>query len=223
MTAPIRFTTKTEIYPLILLLLSYTIGLYLYSQFPERVASHWNFAGEVDGYTDKFTGAFMIPLLLTGMYGLFRFLPLVDPRKDRYPEFADVYHKMRYFILSVLFIIYTLLGLYNLGVPVRMDLIIPVLIGGMMIVIGNWMGKMKPNWFMGIRTPWTLASDVVWNKTHRFGGYLFVLLGILIMLIPFALPQIGLALLIGGVIITVFGTALYSYIIYRQEERRKIT
>lgn len=222
MKSPVLFTAKTEQYPIVLLIASYVLGSFFYTQFPERIASHWSFAGEVDGYSGKFTGAFMLPLMLTGMYALFRILPAIDPKKDRYAEFSGVYHMMRACIMTLLFVIFLLMGLFNLGVPIAMGLVIPFLIGGMMILLGNVMGKIKPNWFMGIRTPWTLASDIVWNKTHRFGGYLFVILGVLLIITPFLSPDLGLPVLIGGVLSTVAGSFVYSYVMYRQEEKKKI-
>ncbi|MEK7167698.1 MAG: SdpI family protein, partial [Patescibacteria group bacterium] len=86
------------------------------------------------------------------------------------------------------------------------------------IVLGNYLGKIKPNWFMGIRTPWTLSSEVVWNKTHRMGGRLFIILGLTLMIVPWLPALWGMILLFSGIILLVLGTFIYSYIAYRQEK-----
>ncbi|MFC1626811.1 SdpI family protein [Patescibacteria group bacterium] len=218
MKSPIKYSQKSELLPISIILLSLIFGIYFYSHFPDQVANHWNFEGIVDGYTNKTIGAFAIPLLLTAMYLLFRVLPSIDPRQNRYAEFQKTYLSFRTVIMGFLFIIYILMGIFNLDFPINIGTFIPGLVGILMIIIGNFMGKIKPNWFMGIRTPWTLSSDAVWNKTHRVGGYLFALFGILIIISPFLQKTYSMMTFIGGTLIAVGGTVIYSYIAYRKEQ-----
>jgi uncharacterized membrane protein len=172
-----------------------------------------------DRYSGKFTGAFAIPMMLAGMYLLFLILPIFDPKRDRYQSFEKVYHFFKAAIILLLLGVYIASGLYNLGYNVKISLVIPLLIGILMILIGNYMGKIKNNWFVGIKTPWTLSSENIWNKTHRMGGYMFILFGLIIIVSPFLPAKWGIVAFITGVILVVFGTMVYSYLIYRKEQK----
>ncbi len=222
MDTPTKFNIRQEIFPILLILVSFAFGVYFYQHFPDRVASHWNFKGEVDGYTGKFFGSLFIPLLLLGMYVLFLVLPKIDPKKERYAEFMGVYNLVKTLILGVMFVIFLATGYYNLGFKISIGSLVPMLIGAMFIVMGNYMGKIKNNWFLGIKTPWTLSSENVWNKTHRLGGWLFMLFGLGLVLVPFLPASYSPVILFGGVIILVLGTFVYSYWLYRKEKENQI-
>jgi uncharacterized membrane protein len=223
MKSPIHISVKSEIIPISLVIIAVALGGYFYYRFPERIASHWNFQGHIDGYSSKTGGAFGIPLLLAGMYLMFLILPFIDPKKDRYAEFATVYLTFRTMMMAVLLVLYVCMGLFNLGYPVQVGIVSPILIGMMMVILGNFLGKVKPNWWMGIRTPWTLSSDTVWNKTHRVGGYAFIIFGILIMISPWLGPSLGMAAFIAGILIVSVGTMMYSFFLYQREESDKNT
>ncbi len=213
-----KYELKKEIPALFIVALSWLMGWYFYLHFPEQVVTHWNFSGAPDSWGKGTTNAWAMPGLLTGMYLLFTFLPQVDPRKDRYPEFMNVYRIFKNLILLVLLIVLLASGAYNLGYNVKIQYVVPTVIGILMLVLGNYMGKIKPNFFVGIKTPWTLSSENVWNKTHRVGGYAFILFGLMIMLSPFLPQTYGLAVFIGGAVVMLFGTFGYSYWAYRQEK-----
>ncbi|MBI5530213.1 MAG: SdpI family protein [Candidatus Doudnabacteria bacterium] len=213
-----KYELKKELFSLLILGLAWAAGWYFYQHFPATVVTHWNFNGTPDAWGSKSTNAWGIPGLLTGMYLLFTFLPQIDPRKDRYPEFLGVYRKFKNLILLVLFVVMLAAGFYNLGYNIKIQYVVPTLVGLLLIVIGNYMGKIKPNWFMGIRTPWTMSSENVWNKTHRVGGYAFIFYGLMIILSPFLPKVFGLSILLLGVAIMVIGTFGYSYWAYRKEQ-----
>lgn len=213
---------KQEIIPIIVLILSIASSFYFYNKFPDTVASHWNFQGEVDGYSSSFIGAFMIPIMLVVFYFAMLFLPKFDPKKERYEDFAKVYRGFRILFLIVMFLIYIMTCLYNLGYNIKMGIYIPIIIGAMMIFLGNYMGKIKNNYFFGIKTPWTLSSENVWNKTHRFGGYTFLIFGILIIISPLLDEKIGIMVFLFGVLLVTVGTFLYSYIEYKKENKMMI-
>ncbi|MFA5991675.1 MAG: SdpI family protein [Candidatus Doudnabacteria bacterium] len=212
-----KYEFKKELPALLILAVAWLAGWYFYMHFPDRVVTHWNFAGTPDSWGSKTTNAWAMPGVLTGMYLLFTFLPLVDPRKDRYPEFMNVYRMFKNIIMLVFLAVLLASGAYNLGYNIKIQYVVPTIIGLLMIVLGNYMGKIKPNWFVGIRTPWTLSSENVWNKTHRVGGYAFVLFGLLIILSPFLPQTFGLITFIGGAALMVLGTFGYSYWAYRKE------
>lgn len=217
-----RYNIKKEFPALLMLGLAWLAGWYFYMNFPDRVVTHWNFAGTPDSWGKGTTNALAIPSVITGMYLLFLFLPMLDPKKERYEEFGKVYNIFKTLLLLVMLLVFTLTGLFNLGYNISIQYTIPTLIGILMIILGNYMGKIKPNWFVGIKTPWTLSSENVWNKTHRMGGYAFILFGLLIILAPFLPKVLGLIAFILGILTVTVGTFGYSYWVYRQEQNSKI-
>jgi uncharacterized membrane protein len=118
-------------------------------------------------------------------------------------------------------IIYFIISLNALGHNIPIEILVPGLIGLLLIVIGNYMGEIKSNWFVGIRTPWTLSNERVWNKTHHFGGRVFVLAGLLIMLSPLLPIKFRVPTFIVTIVIILLGTIVYSYIAYLLEERKR--
>jgi uncharacterized membrane protein len=221
MSNPIKFKLKNEWWPLLILAAVVIFSFWSYPFLPERVISHWNYAGQPDGYSSRAFQAWFFPILLVGIYALFLVMPLLDPKKERYAEFADVYNIFRNLIITVMAIVFGAATMFNLGWNVNIGAIVGGTIGIMMIVLGNYMGKIKRNWFVGIKTPWTLSSENVWNKTHRLGGRFFVAWGLVIIIAPWLPAYMALPLFIGGAVSAVIGTFIYSYIYYRQEKKAK--
>jgi uncharacterized membrane protein len=221
MPNPIKPTIKTEIIPLLFIIISAIASFYFYARFPERVPIHWNFQGQVDNYGSPFFAAFFFPALLIFLYILFLFLPYADPKKDRYKEFSGAYHIFKGMIIFIMSAIYFIASLNGLSYNIPISLFVPSLIGLMFIVMGVLMPRIKPNWFMGIRTPWTMSNEEVWRKTHIFGGKIFIAAGIMLALIPFLPASFGAPALIALIIIMLFGTIGYSYFAYREEEKKK--
>lgn len=218
MPHPLSPTWKTEWLPVLLVVVTSLAALYFYSQFPAQVATHWNFAGEPDAYGGRVGAAFGFAALVPALYALLMLFPYLDPKRERYAEFRGVYLGFRGLLMAVMLVIYLAAGLWNLGYPVRINYVVPLVIGLLFLFIGNYMAKLKPNWFMGIRTPWTLSSENVWNRTHRVGGWAFVIFGLVLMLTPFLPARFGLWLLVFGMVLLVFGTIVYSYLIFRKEQ-----
>jgi len=211
-----KFTFKTEIIPLLIILISIGLGFYFYSAFPDTVPVHWGINGEVDRWGSKFEGAWLMPLIGAGMYILFILIPLIDPKKEKYEQFFKTYLIFRTLILLVMFGIYLIASFNTLGYNVRVEVWVPLAIGLLFVIMGNYMGKLKANWFMGIRTPWTLSNDEVWNKTHRLGGKLFIIFGVLLMITPLLPYNSFIYTLIVPVIIVSLVPIVYSYLIYRK-------
>ncbi len=221
MKSAIKLTWKSEIWAILLVIASIVLSFYFYAHFPERAVTHWDFRGVPNGWSGRGGAAFGIMAFMPGLYLMFLLLPLIDPKKERYAEFAKVFQAFKNILLTLFFAIYLISGLYNMGIPVRVEFWVPWLIGLLMILLGNYLGKIKRNWFMGIRTPWTLSSDNVWNKTHRVGGWAFILFGVCIIISPNLSPFWGTVIFTAGVLVAVVGTILYSYIVYRQEQNKK--
>ena len=220
MANPIKPTLKTEIIPVILIILSIAASFYFYANFPDQVPTHWNYKGEVDSYSGKAFGAFFFPILNLGLYLLFLGIPYIDPRKDRYQDFRKVYHVFKGIFIAFMTLIYIYASLAGLGYSVSINTVIPAAVALLFIVLGNYMSKIKPNWFMGIRTPWTLENEEVWNKTHRLGGKVFIAMGLIMILGIFLPGDVYWKIFPIVVIILVFIPIIYSYLLYRKVEKK---
>lgn len=221
MPNPIKPTLKTEALPLLIIITTFLASFYFYARFPERVPTHWNFQGEPDGWSSRPLAAFMIPAILAGTYLLFLVMPYLDPKRDRYAQFRKEYHIFKAVIIALLAGVYFIAGLNGLGHEVPIEKWTPFMIGLLFIILGNYFGKIKSNWFMGIRTPWTLSSEEVWNKTHRFGGKAFIFSGILMMLMPLWPAGWQLGIFIVLMVVAAVLPVIYSYILFARERRKK--
>jgi len=220
MKNPIKPTLKTEIIPLFFVLVSVITSFIFYSKFPNRVIVHWNFTGEANGWAGKGFAAFFFPCIIALTYFALLFLPITDPKKDRYEEFRRIYHKFKIIFIAFFTAIYLIASLKNIGFNFNMGIVIPELIGIMFIIIGNYLGKVRRNWFLGIKTPWTLSSDIVWNKTNRFGGKIIMIIGGLMIMIGFFQTRL-IAIYLMALYIALFSSIfIYSYIIYLKEQKQ---
>ncbi len=221
MPNPIKSSFKTEWFSLSLVMLSFLAASYLYQVFPARVATHWGLNGEVNGYSGPFVAAFLIPILMLGMYILFYFLPYFDPKKDQYTSFAGVYHKFRDLFLAFFFAIFLLSSLSALGNKIDIAFCIPLMVGALFVVLGILLRKVKMNWFLGIRTPWTLSSETVWDKTHELSGRLLPLAGLLMAATVLVSEKFKIILFILAIALIVLVLPFYSYYLFLEEKKKK--
>ena len=199
----------------------WAFALWAYPQLPEQVPTHWNLRGEVDGWSGRAFGAFLMPAVATLMIPLLLYvLPAIGPRRENLARFRP---ELR-LIASVIALFLLLMQVLTLGVamgwPVDVTRAMLAGVGLLFAVIGNYLPRIRSNWWMGIRTPWTLDSDRVWRETHRLGGRTFVaggLLAALAALLPdparawVAVAALGAAALI---------PAVYSYFAWRRDAGR---
>ena len=221
MNNPLKISFKTEIFPTLLVLVSVAASFYFYAHFPARVITHWGFNGEPNGWSSPAFAAFFFPPLILGIYLLFLFLPLFDPKKERYAEFAGTYHLLKTVFVLFFVGVYFLASLANLGYAIPIGTMVPFLVGLLFIVIGNYLGKVKRNWYIGIRTPWTLSSEEVWNKSHRLGGKMFMLAGFLMIIDGFVWRGLQIPLFIVTISIVLVVPIVYSYVLFRKEKQEK--
>lgn len=212
---------KSDLLLLVLIILSFLPGLLFYGQLPERVPSHWNVYGQVDRYSSKAMATLLFPGLNLVMYFAFLIIPRLDPKRKNYTLFADSYTLIRWTLHVFMMLLYlvTLISSLRLAqgqTALDISRIVPVGVSVLFIIIGNYMGRFRHNYFVGIRNPWTLANEQVWQKTHRMGGKLFVLVGILGLIGVFLSPILRFALFIGGVVVLLVVTTLYSYWVFRK-------
>jgi uncharacterized membrane protein len=216
---PIKPTLKTEITPILMLIISFIASFYFYGRFPSRVPSHWNFAGQVDGYSSAEFGAFGFPAITLGIYLLLLFIPYLDPKKDRYQEFKNVYHIIKISLVVFMTIVYFLASLNGLGYNAPIGVFVPIMIGILFIILGNYMSKLRLNWFVGMRNPWTLSSEEVWNKTNRLTGKIFIIGGIAMILESFIPNMLKLPFFIATIVLLVATPNIYSFIIYKKLQK----
>lgn len=201
---------------LFLILASLTISAYVYPSMPEQMASHWNASGNVDGYMSRFWGVFMMPLISILMLGLFLAIPKIDPLKANIEKFREYYDGFIVLMIAFLFYIHALTLVWNLGFEFSMGSFVVPAIGVILYYAGILMENAKRNWFIGIRTPWTLSSDVVWDKTHKLGSKLFKAAGLL-MVIGIFFPDY-LIILVAPIIVFSLYLVVYSYLEYKKEK-----
>jgi uncharacterized membrane protein len=176
--------------------------------------------GEVDGYGGKFVGLLLLPLTTLGLYLLMLAVPRFDPGRGNYPAFATTYNVIRVTLVLFMTAIYTVTVLSGLGYAINMTTVMGLALAAMFMVLGNFMGKIRPNWFVGVRTPWTLSSKISWTKTHRLAGWLFIVIGL--AMAAWAILQAAwafvLAMTVAGV--SVVWIVVYSYLVYRADPAR---
>lgn len=189
----------------------------VYPHLPELVPSHWNFRGEVDGYSNQFWGAFALPLLAAGIYLGMLFIPYIDPKRHNYALFAPAYRALRLGLVLLIAVLYGLSLIAALGGPANLvNRAVPAAVGALFVVIGNYLPQARFNYFVGIRTPWTLANEEVWRRTHRFSGLLFVFAGLLMIVAAFLPAPVNGILGLGAVIAATVLSMLYSYLAFRR-------
>jgi len=215
-----RFTWRREWPHWLLLAAMFALAAAAWSTAPDRIPVHWNLAGQVDRHGGRFEGLLAIPLLALAIYVLMIFLPRLDPGRANYAAFDSAYATLRLLLLVVMAALYGLVHLCMRGVPVRIEVWTPLIVGALFVVIGNLLGKVRPNWFVGIRTPWTLSSKVAWTGTHRAGRWVFILMGVLMMVC--AVVRSAWAVWTMGVVgVTgVLGLVVYSYVLWRKDPEK---
>jgi uncharacterized membrane protein len=209
-------TSRANLLCLALVAASFVASAAVYGRLPERMPSHWNLAGNVDGYASKPWAPFYMPLTMAGLYLLFVVIRRASPRSYRLEGFAGALEIVEAATLAFLLTISIVVLLAGLGEPVSINRVVAVGMGLLFVVIGNFMGKFTRNFFAGIRTPWTLASDEVWLRTHRLGGKLWIAGGLVLFVT--GLRGGGLTPLFFVLPVVAGVPAVYSYVIYRRLE-----
>lgn len=209
---------KSEIVVLVIIIISIIIGIYFYPRMPERVASHWNTKGEVDDYMSKFWGLFLMPIISTILLLLFIFMPKIDPLKANVEKFRKYFDNFIVLLIAFLFYLYLLTIFWNLNIKFSMIGFLAPAFGILFYYCGVLVENAKRNWFIGIRTPWTLSNEKVWDKTHKIGGKLFKIVGIIAFL-GISFQNYALFLVLVPVILITIYTIVYSYIEYQKETK----
>lgn len=211
------FDWRRELPSWLLLLGMFVLALISWPAAPDRIPVHWGLNMQPDRYGGRFEGLLAIPLLALGIYALLLLIPRVDPGRANYSRFSGAYTTLRIAVTTFLAVVYGMIHLWLRGMRWNMNLVMPLLVGALFVVVGNLMGKLRPNWFAGIRTPWTLTSKVSWVRTHRMGGWVFVITGLVWMASALVhrrwIFMFDLGLLLAGIVLLV----VYSYLTWRED------
>ena len=194
-------------------------GIIVYPHLPAAFVSHWNIAGHPDGATSKFWGVYLLPLIMFLLLAIWAILPRVDPIDPVFKGFRYVYDFLIFLIIAFLAYVYALILGTNLGLPLSMTKMIMPAIAALIFILGALLPRIKRNWFVGIRTPWTISSDIVWDKTHKLGRPLLMIAALFILSGTFASPRLAVWLTILPLILAALICVVYSYFIFKSYEQ----
>lgn len=201
----------------VVLLASIGVSIWFDMTLPDRVPVHWNWRGEVDGWGPRWQITWALTGLVFGIVALTAGLPMLGPFRSNFEKFRGTYGTIVLAISVVFLGLQVVISLAASGAGFDIGSAMCVLLGALFAVLGNWLGKVRRNFYVGIRTPWTLANDYVWERTHRLGGKLFVLVGLTCLVAGFTLPAwICFIVMMVGVLGTALISILYSLVCYRR-------
>ncbi|MCX6707866.1 MAG: SdpI family protein [Candidatus Woesearchaeota archaeon] len=211
---------KTNIAIICIMLLSFAISIYLYPMMPDNMASHWGASGQVNGYMPKFWALFLMPMISVVILALLWAIPKLDPLKKNVEKFRSYFDLFILLLMIFMFYIHLLTISWNIGIRFDMIQLLAPAFCVLFYYAGVMMENSRMNWFIGIRTPWTLSSENVWNKTNRLGGKLFKIAGILslIALLPFSHGYTIFFIIVPVLIFSLYIVA-YSYLEYKKENK----
>jgi len=211
---------RTNVISAGIILLSFFIGIVSYSYMPDMMPMHWNAQGEIDGYMGKLWGLFMSPIISLGLFALFLVIPKLDPRRSNLESFKEYYQGIILVIVGFLFYVYILTILAAIGYKFNMVQAMSISFAVLFYYIGIVLKKTKSNFFVGIKTPWTLSDEKVWEKTHELGGKLFKISGI-IAFFGVLFKEVAIFLMIIPIIVASIFIYIYSYLEYAKIHKGK--
>jgi uncharacterized membrane protein len=196
------------------LLIAMVVAFWIYPKMPDRIAVHWDLHGHANGSMSRLWAAMFPASMIAGLMVLAALLPRVSPRHFEIDSFARVFGIVMLAIQGLVLVLGLAMLFNGAGYAMPMPMLAMLSAGALFMVLGNYMGKLRRNFFIGIRTPWTLSSDAVWERTHRLGGWLFMLAGLATLLS--ALFGAPLWFSIAWLSAAVLASCAYSWVVYRR-------
>ncbi len=193
------------------------IGLLLVPQLPEQMVTHWNAQGEADGWSPRLMGVLLLPGIMLVVAVTLVVAPKLDPKRANFTQHAGAYWVIANAVLVFMAGVQGVVLLTNLGHTLDINRLISGGVGLLFVVLGNLLSRVRPNWILGIRTPWTLSSERSWRETHRIGGYTFVLGGLVLIAMGFLSPSWFMPGLIVVITLTAVVPVVWSYIVWKQD------
>jgi uncharacterized membrane protein len=191
----------------------------VWSWLPERIPTHWNVRGEVDGWSGRWPGAFLLPAAALAVWLLLPLLRRLDPRRANYERFDDTF----WLVLNVVLLFMAVLHALTLGAAAGwvgdVTRWVIAMMGAVMVVLGNYLPRVRSNWWLGVRTPWTLESERVWRDTHRLAGRTFMAAGVVAVAAALLPATSRFWVAIGALMVGAFVPVVYSYVLWRREAK----
>ena len=209
---------KTRILVLILVAWILLVSAALYPLLPDRVPSHWDADGQINGTLPKPVAVFLMPFIALALFILLNLLPRLDPRRDNIEKFRTYYNNFQVILVAFLLYVHLLTLMAGLSEDFHFVRYLCVGLGFLFFAAGSLLQHTKRNWLIGIRTPWTLESEKVWDKTHAMASKLFQALGILIAVSSLFIVRGLIWIVIVPLVLAVIYTLFYSYFLYRREK-----
>jgi len=207
--------------PILLIVAAVAATILYYPKLPETMTTHWSVSGEPNGFSSRLWGAWMLPVIMAAVWLIMRAIPHIDPRKANYEKFSGMYDAMVILILAFMLAMHIVLLMAATGAPIRMERVVMPSVGVFIAIMGILIPKAHPNWFVGIRTPWTLTSDLSWERTHKIGGTLFVILGVLMVASSFVAPETAIWILVAAALGIVVFLFAYSYQVWKGDPLKR--
>lgn len=200
---------------IVLILSMILVSVILYPQLPAMIPTHWNIMGQIDGYMPKPIGVWLMPVLCIVMYVSFRIVPRFDPKKNKYKLFAREWEIMQVGLVGFFTYIHFVILYLTLHPAVSMMPLMFIGFGALFLLIGNYLSKIRQNYFIGIKIPWTLADEDNWNKTHRFASWCFVAAGIATLAEAYFIWYAPVVVF-GSIFLVLVLPIIYSFLLYKK-------
>jgi len=210
--------SKSDVFSLIIIIILFISSFYLYPRVPERIPIHWNASGEINGYGPRFVGLFLMPIIALFIGLMFFLIPKIEVYKKNIGDFQKHLDGIKIVFLLFFAGMYAMI-IIAIQKPFNISYFIAPALGVLIYYVGWTMQFAKRNFFVGIRTPWTLSSDKVWDKTHKIGSVLFRTVSIFIM-IAFVFPRFFFWIFLTPLLGVVIYLYVYSYIEFTKEEKK---
>jgi uncharacterized membrane protein len=202
----------------ILVVLPFAISAYFYDRLPDQMITHWNMQNQPDGYSSKNFACWGIPAFMLGIAMIVNIAFACDPKKDNIQKSNAIKQLGRWTVPAIGLLMQTIMMFSNIGVKLNIGILVEIPIGILLIVVGNYLPKCKPNYTMGIRLPWTLNNETNWRKTHRFSGYIWIVGGLLMIANAFLQWSWLFFVIIALVAIS---PVVYSFCFYKKMNRKE--
>ncbi|MGB9607742.1 MAG: SdpI family protein [bacterium] len=211
---------KSYVWVIFLVILSFVISLYFYPKMPEKMASHWDVKGNVNGYMGKTAALLLIPCILAFLAFLLLIFPAIDPFRENILSFRKYYDNFVLLLILFLLMVHIQMICWNLGLKISPNITFPIGTGILFYYIGIMLEKAKRNYFIGIRTPWTLHDDEIWDKTHQLGAKVFKIAGVISALGVLA-PKYAIYFILSILPLSLY-LFVYSYLIFRERKSKRV-
>lgn len=207
----------TLILQIILIIAMFWTGLYFWNDLPDLIPTHWDINWEIDNYSSKTFWVLFLPILALIISILFKVLPKVDPKHKNYKHFQKSWNQMQLYIILFFAYLYFIIITFSLWQEIKISKFVVWWIWILFILLWNLFWKIRQNYFIWIKLPWTLNNEKNWNKTHRFWWYCFVIWWV-ILFISALLNYINFYLIILFILVSTILPVIYSYLFFKKKK-----